>query len=950
VPLAFRPSSITWDFSAAPGISPNTLVGPINNPSPDSTTTLNGQNLYFFSNKNSYSFSRPNTVFVRDTVKVYTKTTTPDGCGSSDQTFLIPVKVDPLPSANFTFTNGCLGDSIRFFDATNTNGNSVVDKGLWNFDDGTTDSIKNPVKKFTTEGTYKIRYRPVTSYGCVGDTTIPITFSAPPKAKFGISDTTCLGGTVTFTDSSTTNLGQIAKWIWNFGEGTAITNSTNAAVTHTYKAVGKYTASLEVESNTGCKSVVFTKEIQIYPAPVPDFSFSEACLPNGDVQFTNLTTISDGREAGLRYSWTFGDGGSSLLKSPSHKYGSVGPFDVKLVAISENGCIKEATKQLNTIYPQPKPAFSVDTEVCFNNSTKFKDESTGGNIVKWRWDFGDGTGDTTQNPTYLYPSPKTYTVKLVVFSNKGCVSDTISKTTLVNPLPTADFNTSSPFCENQNIVFTDRSKANAGNISRWDWDFGDGTTASNTNSNPFNKVYKTAGRYFTKLLIETDKGCKTDTTKSITVTSVPVVNFILPEVCLNDAFANFTDSSYIADRSESNFTYNWNFGDGNTSNDKNPKHKYTSVGDYAVTLKVTSKDGCSATAIKAFTVNGSNPVADFTVLNENNLCSNTTVQIRNASVVTPGNITKVEIWWDGIGSPTTFVTDENPVAGEIYSYNYPISASARTYQIKLKAYSGVVCSFETSKQVVINGSPKVLFEPMPAICMNDGPRQITQATETLGVQGNSFYSGKGVSPTGFFNPQLAGAGTSSIKYVYTSSNGCTDSAQQMITVYANPQVNAGPDLFVLEGGSIVINADVKGNELSFNWSPPTYLNNSTIQRPTSTPLADIVYSLTVTGQGACTGKDNVAIKVLLAPTVPNAFSPNNDGINDTWNIEYLETYPGAVIEVFNRYGQRVFISRGYSKAWNGQVNGNPLPAGVYYYIIDPKNGRKALTGSLTILR
>ncbi|MDQ6608382.1 MAG: gliding motility-associated C-terminal domain-containing protein, partial [Bacteroidota bacterium] len=100
----------------------------------------------------------------------------------------------------------------------------------------------------------------------------------------------------------------------------------------------------------------------------------------------------------------------------------------------------------------------------------------------------------------------------------------------------------------------------------------------------------------------------------------------------------------------------------------------------------------------------------------------------------------------------------------------------------------------------------------------------------------------------------------------------------------------------------------------------------------------------------CSSTDAVNVKVLKAPVIPNAFSPNNDGINDVWNIRYLNTYANASIEVYNRYGSLVFRSIGYNKPWDGTYNGNQLPVGVYYYIVDPKNGRQKMSGSVTILR
>ena len=84
--------------------------------------------------------------------------------------------------------------------------------------------------------------------------------------------------------------------------------------------------------------------------------------------------------------------------------------------------------------------------------------------------------------------------------------------------------------------------------------------------------------------------------------------------------------------------------------------------------------------------------------------------------------------------------------------------------------------------------------------------------------------------------------------------------------------------------------------------------------------------------------------------VPNTFTPNNDGVNDDWNIKYLDSYPNVMIEVFNRYGTKIYTSIGYSEAWKGMFNGIDLPVGTYFYVINPNNGRKIITGSVTIIR
>jgi gliding motility-associated-like protein len=164
-------------------------------------------------------------------------------------------------------------------------------------------------------------------------------------------------------------------------------------------------------------------------------------------------------------------------------------------------------------------------------------------------------------------------------------------------------------------------------------------------------------------------------------------------------------------------------------------------------------------------------------------------------------------------------------------------------------------------------------------------------------------------------------------------------------------VDAGPNRVVLQGGSITLEPIVTGNDLQYLWTPNTYLNNTAIANPTASNMQDdIRYTLVVTARGGCKAVDTMFVKVLKAPVIPNTFTPNNDGINDTWIIEYLNTYPNNRVQVFTRTGQLVFASRGYSKPWNGTLNGKALAFDTYYYIIEPENGRKPITGYVTIVK
>ena len=116
------------------------------------------------------------------------------------------------------------------------------------------------------------------------------------------------------------------------------------------------------------------------------------------------------------------------------------------------------------------------------------------------------------------------------------------------------------------------------------------------------------------------------------------------------------------------------------------------------------------------------------------------------------------------------------------------------------------------------------------------------------------------------------------------------------------------------------------------------------------PQEDQTYLLTVRGRGNCISTDAMNMTVIRLPKPPNTFTPNGDGINDTWEIQYLDQYPDCQVEVYTSSGQIIYRSTGYPRAWDGKSNGRDLPAGTYYFVIDPKNGRPKMAGYVQILK
>jgi len=719
VPLAFQPTSLRWEFTAAPNIAPNTIIGPTNNPVADSTPVVGGQTLYYFSPGKTFNFSTSNTSAVRDTVKLYTTSATPDGCGSTEQVYSIPITVYPKPTTDFfVATSGCVNENVRLSPST---GSGV--QYFWDTGDGKTFNFNQSNEvfnyNFTQTGNFSVKLRAVSSIGCISEeVTKTVAITSKPIANFNYSSVRCTDTDITFTDASTSQVGAITKWTWNLGDGNGdIIATTNAQQTTKYTTIGGKTVSLQVETASGCKSDVY--------------------IP---------TTL---------------------------------PF----------------------VHPLPQPGF------------------------------------------------------------------------------------------------------------------------------------------------------------------------ILPEVCLNDASAQFTDTSKISDGSEAQFTYLWNFNAGSpavspapnitTSTLKNPQVKYNKSDNYTVSLRVTSKDGCVNTISQNFTVNGSIPKADFEVQLNNVLCAKTPVVILNKSTVDFGSVTKSEIYWDRVNSPTSFQTDESPTLNKAYNNKYAVSNTAgQNFNIRLVSYSGGnTCVSEVTKTITVHPNPLAAFTVSSAEVCFDEPVSFTDQSATrssvLPVRW-VWDLGKG-NTSSIQNPLRAykdsGSFTTTL-HVFSAAGCGSDTALVTLTVYPLPVLNMGTkNVTVLEGGQIKLNPSfVYGNDLSYLWTPASYLSSDTAYSPVSKPLDDIRYTFTVTGEGGCSVSDTLFIKVLKSPEIPNAFSPNGDGVNDTWNIKYLESYPGATVDVFNRYGQVVFRSFGYNRPWDGTSNGQLLPIGTYYYIINPKNGKPMYTGSITIIR
>ena len=293
--------------------------------------------------------------------------------------------------------------------------------------------------------------------------------------------------------------------------------------------------------------------------------------------------------------------------------------------------------------------------------------------------------------------------------------------------------------------------------------------------------------------------------------------------------------------------------------------------------------------------------------------------------------------WSG---PNMANSTQNPLI-----INNVTTANAGTYSVQ--AVSDSSC-MSAPVQATVKVIPKVVaaISSDATICAGE--------TTQLTASGGIYY--KWTPSAGLDNdtiPNPAASPLQTTKYTVDVSNGgCDDSTRSVtVTVNQNPIADGGGNKVIFEGQSVKLNGSFKGdNVTSHFWTPATALDDPTSLTPIANPTDNITYTLNVISSTCGTSTDSVYVRVYKKVTVPNAFSPNNDGINDYWNIDALVTYPGSSILVFNRYGQQVYQSTGYAEPWDGNYNGSPLPQGTYYYIIDLKNNTPKLSGWVVIVR
>lgn len=845
----------------------------------------------------------------------------------------------------------CQGGNVSFTDTASYAGNGPIVGYYWDLGNGTTSTANlPPAATYPNWGTITVKHVVKVSNTCISDTaTKVITVYSKPALGFTYP-AGCLpsDGIVHFNNTTTTPDNQNMTYSWNFGDpnasGSNPNTSTQQSPTHTY-AYGTYTIQYTATTVNGCsKDTSVTTTFNL--APVLAFSALSPVCENttGSVSIAN-GSVSNAVPGTGYYSGPATTAAGQFTPSAA----GAGTHTVWYVFNSTAGC-KDSISQTIQVYARPKPGFTFPTGclaengmVQFTNATTVSD----GQTMSYSWTFADPNASgsnpntsTQRDPTHNYTNTGTYAVKLAISTPNGCSSDTTINATF-SVKPDLSFNTLANTC--QNAAAFSAAAASVGNgVTGTGTYSGPGTTAAGQ----FNPATAGAGTHTITYIFNSTGGCADTATQSIIVYPKPTASFTVDNnICLNQQ-ATVTDASTVPS-GYSITTWNWNFGNGvsqSSSTGTLPALSYATANTYTIKLVTISNQNCvSDTASQVIGVRPM-PAPNFKLPTA--ICMpNGSGTFTNTSTI--GDNTNMSYQWtfgDGSGpsnntNPThTYATASGPV------------------NVKLVATSSYGCVKDTT--IVLSAffdKPLARFSVSPDTLCQGTPNVFTNASTAPNstVSGWSWSFGDGTT-SGDENPtkKYTQYGNFPVTLTVKNAAGCTsDPEKKNVVVYLQPKIDAGPSFVVLQGTVITFRPVVNGTTgVNFTWTPSADFPNASVLTPSITATHNQTYTLTAIGEGNCAATDTMTVRILKKIQVPNAFSPNGDGVNDTWVIPNLIEYPGCTVEVFNRYGQPVYQNVGYGKPWDGTFNSKPLPYATYYYIITPKNGIAPVTGSVTIIK
>ena len=384
------------------------------------------------------------------------------------------------------------------------------------------------------------------------------------------------------------------------------------------------------------------------------------------------------------------------------------------------------------------------------------------------------------------------------------------------------------------------------------------------------------------------------------------------------------DSAQLTATMSSRFQYQWFFDNTEIKNQTSNVLRVKQSGTYEVVVRETGVTCPARDTVRTFLNPKPNPRFSF-----------------GTPVICPTDSVRLQ------------VLEPLPNEGVEWYFNdvVLISAKNQIFARRPGEYQGIVrnaqnCVARSEKISIKNlPTPDIVIDSIPPICVNDSlPRRL------VATPANGVFVVKSLTNGTFFAP-VAGVGAHKVSYIARNAEGCANIGQSEILVKAAPLVTLPTRISVLRGDTVAIKADIDQPNSRFLWSPPLFLNSATVLRPLATPTASTTYKLTATAPNGCISSASVRVFVFEKIFVPEVFTPNNDGLNDTFEIKNLKNYPNCETFVYNRWGEVIFQNKGNTVAWDGTFRGERVPAGAYIYFVRTNGAEESVVyrGNILVL-
>ncbi len=662
----------------------------------------------------------------------------------------------------------------------------------WAFFNGSTGSAaRHPQATYHTAGDYAVRLVTTDIYGCT-DTALRqkfIRINGPVAAISATNNVGCKGLTANFRDNSATDgRHQIVQRLWQYGDGRSESFDTENTAQHLYPNPGDYAVQLVVTDAAGCRDSVRVANLVRTSAPVVDFSTPDTLVCLGsNVQFFNrssaLNAVSE---------WRFGNGGTSSLASPAYRYTDTGTYDVRLKITDANGCSDSLTKRRVVRINKTKAAFEASStvgvclpyEVRFTNNSAFYTQSN--------WNFGPATSTAT-HPRYTFLEAGTFAVKLYVTGRGGCID---SATRLINIYDDSTTRLTYTPIEGCKPV---RIKASVSSPARIDytWDFGDGTLVK-TKEYQTEHTYTGVGDFLPRLIISDSGNCLLPFTGADTVSvkgAITKFGFDKRFFCDSGA-VQFLDSTQYNDRG---ITWQWHFGDGQTSAEQSPRHQYRQPGLYTVTLLAKTSSGCSdSTVIEDLVKVVQSPV--IRISGDTALCKDESL-VHTALNLRP-DTSAVQWYW-------RFPNGALAAGMRPPPQRY---ATPGDFIVQAIAVNSSGCADTATHRLVVHSLPVVSI-PASMTVIAGTPTLVEPVNYSANIASYRWTPTAGLSCDNCPQPLLRPSFNTTYKLQVTDSNGCRSSTEMQVVVVCkasnvfipntfSPNADGSNDVFYIRGSGL----------------------------------------------------------------------------------------------------------------------------------------------------